>query len=157
ETGVNCQLSTVNCRLIDCCTIETAKGLSSSARLLEIADDLTTIIRKYKPDRAVVEKLYFETNRKTAMEVAQARGVILLTLEKEGIPVLEPTPLELKAGVTGDGRADKRQMQAMLSIILKLPKDFFSGVSDDASDAVALAVFGAQSSRVSLDPLLKAA
>lgn len=128
--------------LIDCCTIETAKTLASPMRLLEIAEDLTRIVHKYKPDRAVVEKLYFETNRKTAMEVAQARGVILCALEREGIPILEPTPLELKAAITGDGRADKRQMQDMLTLTLKLPKDFFRGIADDASDALALAVYG---------------
>jgi crossover junction endodeoxyribonuclease RuvC len=125
-------------RVIDWCTIETSKGLTLPQRLLEISDDLAQIVRKYMPDLAVIEKLYFETNRKTAMDVAQARGVILLTIEEAGIPILEPTPLELKSAVTGDGRADKKQMQTMLERILdeKCP-------SDDAADALGLAVFGA--------------
>ena len=124
-------------KIIDYCTIETASGLSLSQRLLEISDDLADIIREHKPDLAVIEKLYFQTNRKTAIDVAQARGVILLTVEEAGIQIIEPTPLELKAAITGDGRADKKQMQDMLKLQLGE-----SCSSDDAADALGLAVFG---------------
>jgi len=124
--------------VLDWCTIQTEKGLTLSQRLLEISDDLAEIIRKHKPELAVVEKLYFEANRKTAIDVAQARGVILATVEEAGIPLIEPTPLQLKSAVTGDGRADKKQMQNMIERILgeKCP-------SDDAADALGLAVYGA--------------
>ena len=123
--------------VIDWCTIETDKGLLFPERLSEIAEDLSQIIREHKPDLAVIEKLYFQTNQKTAIDVAQARGVILLTVEQAGVPVLEPTPLELKSAITGDGRADKRQMQDMLKRMLGVDCP-----SDDAADALGLAVYG---------------
>ena len=136
-------------RLVDFCTIETSPALSAPERLAEIACDLSSILKKHRPALAVVEKLYFERNQKTAMNVAEARGVILVTLNQskldsgQALPILEPTPLELKLAVTGDGKADKRQIQDMLARILKLEAGFFRGVSDDATDAVALAVYGA--------------
>jgi len=123
----------------DWLTITTPAKTPISDRLLEIHRDLQEYIAKVKPDLAVVEKLFFATNQKTAIDVAQARGVILLTLTQASIPYLEPTPLELKSSITGDGQADKRQIQDMLVRILKLkepPKP------DDAADALALAVFG---------------
>jgi crossover junction endodeoxyribonuclease RuvC len=125
-------------RVLDWCTIDTSKALTLPQRLLEISDDLAEILREHKPALAVIEKLYFETNRKTAIDVAQARGVILHTVEEAGIPIIEPTPLELKSAVTGDGHADKKQMIAMMERILgeKCP-------SDDAADALGLAVYGA--------------
>ena len=130
-------------RLLDSCTIETPKGLSHPMRLQELASDLRKVLQDRKPDLAVVEKLYFQTNVKTAMDVAEARGVILLTLAESGIEILEPTPLQLKLAVTGDGKADKRQVSAMLRLILKLPQDAFALDADDVTDAVALAVYGA--------------
>ena len=121
-------------------TISTAAGLPLSDRLEEIRKDLLTYLQEHRPDLAVVERLFFSTNVKTAFDVAQVRGVILLTLAEQGIACLEPNPLTLKSCITGDGRADKRQMQDMLCLILDLkeiPKP------DDAADALALAVFGA--------------
>lgn len=123
----------------DWMTIETNPG-PLSMRLREIHDDLSTCILETRPELAVVERLYFAANERTAMDVAHARGVILLTLEEHGIPILEPTPLQLKSGITGDGKADKTQMQQMLVQMLSLsdiPKP------DDAADALALAVYGA--------------
>jgi len=127
-------------RALDWLTIETQAGAPAQERLAEIHRDLRAYVREARPERAVVEKLFFATNERTALDVAQARGIILLTLAEEEIPTLEPTPLELKAAITGDGGADKRQMQDMLKILLHLqdiPKP------DDAADALALAVFGA--------------
>lgn len=121
-------------------TIRTASGLPLPERLEEIQKDLSAYLIEKKPDLAVVEKLYFSTNVKTALDVAHARGVILLTLAAHGIGILEPNPLTLKSCITGDGHADKRQMQDMLCRILclaEIPKP------DDAADALALAVFGA--------------
>jgi crossover junction endodeoxyribonuclease RuvC len=123
--------------LVDWFTIETPKGLSLPSRLLEIQSDLLEVIKKYKPDLAAVEKLYFEVNRKTAIDVAQARGVIIVNLEASGIPIIEPTPLELKSTITGDGHADKKQMQDMIEITLGE-----KCTSDDAADALGLAIYG---------------
>lgn len=121
-------------------TISTSAGVPLPDRLQEIRFDLLQYLREHKPDLAVVERLFFSTNVKTAFAVAQVRGVILLTLAEQGIACMEPNPLTLKSCITGDGHADKRQMQDMLCRILNLkeiPKP------DDAADALALAVFGA--------------
>jgi crossover junction endodeoxyribonuclease RuvC len=91
----------------------------------------------------VVERLFFSRNEKTAFDVAHARGVILLTLSEAGIPFLEPNPMTLKSCITGDGRADKKQVQDMLMKILKLTE---IPTPDDAADALGLAVFGALNS-----------
>ena len=130
-------------RLVDWCTIGTSSTLSTAERLAEIAKDLSLLIQKHEPDLAVVEKLYFGANHKTAMDVAQARGVLLVTLAQASIEVLEPTPLQLKLAVTGDGKADKRQVQDMLARIFHLEGDLFRGASDDATDAVGMALYGA--------------
>lgn len=121
-------------------TIRTPAGLPLADRLEEIRKDLWQYLQDHKPDLAVVERLFFSTNVKTAFDVAQVRGVILLTLAQQGIAFLEPNPLTLKSCITGDGRADKRQMQDILCRTLNLkeiPKP------DDAADALALALFGA--------------
>ena len=125
---------------IEWLTISTEAGLPTADRLKEIHHDLGEFLTEAKPELAVVERLFFETNVRTAMDVAQARGVILLTLAEHGIPAIEPTPLQLKSVITGDGKADKRQVQQMLLRMLHLtaiPKP------DDAADALALAVYGA--------------
>lgn len=124
----------------DWCTIETKAGVPASERLREIHADLSEFLRKAKPTSAVLERLFLTKNERTAMDVAQARGVILLTLAEHGIPVLEPTPLELKAAITGDGHADKIQIQTMLMRMFHLPNP---PKPDDAADALALAVYGA--------------
>lgn len=124
----------------DWLTITTTTDTALPDRLWEIHRDLTHLIMKKKPDLAIVEKLYFATNVQTAIAVAQARGVILLALAEQKVPILEPTPLQLKLAITGDGKADKLQMQTMLLHTLRLqaiPKP------DDAADALALAVYGA--------------
>ena len=93
----------------------------------------------YKPTHAVVEELFFANNAKTVITVAQARGVILFVLEKAGIPQTTYTPLQVKQGVTGYGKATKKQVQEMVTKLLKLdsiPKP------DDAADALALAWLG---------------
>ncbi len=121
-------------------TIETESGLALPDRLKEIADDLRQYLKEQSPDLAVIEKLYFSVNEKTALDVAQARGVILATVAEIGIPIIEPTPPELKSCITGDGGADKKQMQEMVKILMKLDE---IPQPDDAADALALAAFGA--------------
>ena len=125
---------------IEWLTIETKAGLPMADRLKEIADDLSAYLKENQPELAVIEKLYFSVNEKTALDVAQARGVILATVAAQGIPIIEPTPPELKSCITGDGRADKKQMQEMVKIIMNLNE---IPQPDDAADALALAAFGA--------------
>ena len=123
----------------EACIIETQPGNPLADRLHTIARDLQSIIEQHQPDLAVVEKIFFATNVQTAIDVAQARGVILQTLAAASIPVIEPTPLQLKSAITGDGKADKRQVQAMLARMLRIDR---TPQPDDAADALALAIYG---------------
>jgi crossover junction endodeoxyribonuclease RuvC len=105
---------------------------------LEILDNkLQEIIEKYKPSIASVEKLFFNTNAKTALIVGQARGVVLLNIKKNNLKLIELTPLQIKQGVTNFGRADKSQVKKMVKIILGLQE--LPG-SDDSADALAAAI-----------------
>lgn len=117
--------------------IEIGKETDLSERLEIIHKKLKTIIKKFKPRHSAVEQLFFFKNAKTAISVGHARGVILLTLKNAKIPVSEFTPLQVKQSVTGYGKAEKKQVQKMVQVILKmkeLPK------SDDAADALAVAL-----------------
>jgi len=123
--------------VLDFGVIKTSSKNRDSERLLETQKDLEKIIKKFKPTLAGVEKLYFETNVKTAMTVSQARGVVLLTLEKHKINLHEFTPLQVKSTICGYGKADKKQVQYMVQKTLALkniPKP------DDAADALAIAL-----------------
>ncbi|MFA5124819.1 MAG: crossover junction endodeoxyribonuclease RuvC [Patescibacteria group bacterium] len=127
-------------KLFDYGSIKTDKRESLSSRLLDLHEQLTIIIKKYRPEVAAVEQLFFCTNTKTALTVGQARGVILLTLAQNQTKLIELTPLQVKQGLTGYGQADKKQIQQMVKIILNLktnPKP------DDAADALAMAICGA--------------
>ncbi|MFH1088580.1 MAG: crossover junction endodeoxyribonuclease RuvC [Patescibacteria group bacterium] len=122
---------------IDCGCITTSKGIPPAERLLTIQKSLEILIKKYQPDVLAVEKLFFTKNITTAMAVAEARGVILVTAAKHNLEIAEYTPLQVKQTLTGYGKADKQQMQRMVKTILKLqniPKP------DDAADALAIAV-----------------
>lgn len=117
--------------------ITTAADMSFSKRLEVIYSDMCRIIDTYKPDEMGIEKLFFNTNQKTVIDVAQARGVILLPAIQRGIPIYEYTPLQVKSSIVGYGRAEKRQVQEMTRSILRLkeiPKP------DDTADAVAIAI-----------------
>lgn len=117
--------------------IKTDKNLPAADRLHEIAQDIEQILTKYKPSFAAVEKLFFQTNVKTAISVAQARGVILQKITEHGLALKEYTPLEMKMLICGYGKADKKMVQQMVKMILNLkqiPKP------DDAADAVALGI-----------------
>lgn len=118
-------------------SIQTPKGERESARLLEIFNDMNSIVEKYKPDVCAIEKLFFFRNQTTVMPVAHARGVILTVLEKFGIPIYEYTPMEVKQILTGYGRASKKEVEQMVKIALeseKLPK------LDDTVDSIAIAI-----------------
>ena len=106
-------------------------------RLADIYNDMLSIIDKYNPDELAIEKLYFNTNTTTAIDVAQARGVIVLAAYQKGLKISEYTPLQVKQAVTGYGRAEKHQVMEMIKSILSLksvPKP------DDTADALALAI-----------------
>lgn len=117
-------------------SIQTDKTLSDAQRLLEIYNDLSTIIENYKPDFASIEKLFFFKNQQTIIPVAEARGVILTVLQKYNIPFAEYTPLEVKQVLTGYGRATKKEVEQRVQLILNtnLPK------LDDTVDAIAIAI-----------------
>lgn len=130
--------------LVDAGVIRTPVHEDASVRLLTIYDELTSIIKELKPQIMSVEKLFFAQNVTTAMTVAQARGVVLLCGQQHGMKLYEYTPLQIKQALTGYGRADKKQMQEMVRVILGLkqvPKP------DDCADALAAALCCAQSVR----------
>lgn len=117
--------------------ITTDSRQPASRRLVQIERELAKIVKKYHPQEAVVEKLFFFKNLKTAIAVSQARGVILATLERVGLKTFEYTPLQVKLSVTGYGKAPKIQVQRMVKNILNLreiPRP------DDAADALAIAI-----------------
>ncbi len=133
-------------KLIDSGAVTTKAGVSFPLRLTKIYDDLSMIIDEYKPDAISVEELFFNNNVKTAINVAQARGVVLVVGCQKQIPTYEYTPLQIKQAVAGYGRADKIQVQKMVKAILnveKLPK------LDDTTDSMAAAICHAHSARFS--------
>lgn len=112
-------------------------------RLKSIYDDMEFILDKYKPERFAIEKLFFTSNQKTGIDVAQARGILVLSAVSRGIPIFEYTPLQVKQAVVGYGRAEKSQVMDMTKRILNLqqvPKP------DDAADALAIAICDAHCS-----------
>lgn len=119
----------------DC--ILTPANQELSERLFHIHQQLTAIILQFQPTAISVEKLFFNTNAKTALSVGHARGVLLLTARQHAIPIFEYTPLQIKQTITGYGRAEKSQMQKMVQSILKLPQ---LPKPDDAADGLAAAV-----------------
>lgn len=126
-----------NARAVAHGVILTPKDEALPTRLAMIEEDLKKLIQKYKPQEIALEELFFNNNQKTAINVAQARGVILLTCVKECGRLYEYTPLQIKQALTGYGRAEKRQIQEMVKTMLGLkaiPKP------DDAADAVAVAL-----------------
>lgn len=117
--------------------IKTLPNMSAGKRLSIIRSDLLSLIDEYKPHVVAVEALFFCKNARTAMAVAQARGVILEAAECQSIAVTEYTPMQVKLHLTGFGRSDKRVVQEMIARLLELPSII---KPDDASDALALAV-----------------
>lgn len=124
--------------LIACGCVETPPNSKQSLRLMQIDEELAALIAEHKPNSSAVEALFFFKNAKTVISVAEARGVIVVGLQRAGLPVADYTPLQVKQSVTGYGRADKKQVETMVKNILKLkdqPKQL-----DDAMDAVAVAL-----------------
>ncbi len=126
---------------VDFGAITTPAGMPFARRLDRIYEELGVLLATHHPDAAAVEKLYFQSNKTTAIDVAQARGVTLLALEKHGVPVFEYTPMQVKSAVTGYGQAQKPQVMEMIKRLLRLkevPKP------DDTADALAIAICHAQ-------------
>lgn len=123
--------------LIDCGVLTTPSGSSQASRLLQLYNDLCGLIERYRPAAAAIEELFFGKNVNTALTVGQARGIALLAFAQAGVPVHEYKPLQVKQALAGYGGADKRQVQEMVRLTLRLsaiPRP------DDAADAVAVAI-----------------
>lgn len=131
--------------LVDAGVIRTPVHEDDAVRLVTIFDELTEIIKDTKPEQMSVEKLFFARNVTTAMTVSQARGVVLLCGMQAGLTISEYTPMQIKQAVTGYGKAEKKQIQEMVRVILQLkeiPKP------DDAADALAAAITHSMTMRV---------
>ena len=130
-------------KVIDYGAITTEKTYTFPERLKMVYDELCMLLDKYNPDSVAIEELFFNKNAKTAIDIGQARGVQLLAAINRGLEIYEYTPLQVKQGVVGYGRAEKKQVQEMVKIILgldKVPKP------DDVADALAVAICHAHSS-----------
>jgi len=131
-----------NFKVVDYGVITTPASMSPQERLKKVYDELTDILIEYKPDAVAIEELFFNKNVKTAIQVGQARGVEILAVMNQNIALFEYTPLQVKQGVVGYGRAKKKQVQEMVKMLLNLkeiPKP------DDAADALAVAISHAHS------------
>ncbi len=151
--GIDPGLATVGCGVVDYTknrftllaygTVRTPAHTPLCSRLEKVYDDITGLIQKFMPEAIGIEKIFFNSNQKTAIDVSQARGVCVLAAQKSRIPVFEYTPLQVKQSVVGYGRAEKCQVEEMVKVLLSLseiPKP------DDAADALALAICHAHTS-----------
>jgi crossover junction endodeoxyribonuclease RuvC len=132
-------------QLVDAGVIRTPVKEDDAVRLQTIFEELTDIISETKPTHMAVEKLFFAQNVTTAMTVAQARGVVLLAGKQAGLNIAEYTPLQIKQALTGYGRAEKKQMQEMVRVLLGLSE---IPQPDDCADALAVALIHATSDKV---------
>ncbi len=125
--------------------LETSSQMLLPERLSKIGRDLDSVIQQYQPDTVAIEQIFYHSNAKTVIPVAQSRGVLIYVAVNAGLPVAEYTPLQVKQAITGYGKADKKQVQAMVKQILSL-----SAVPrpDDAADALAIAVCHIHSNRL---------
>jgi crossover junction endodeoxyribonuclease RuvC len=136
-------------RLLGYGCIRTSAHTPPPERLISIYDKLNRLLEDFNPAETAIEQLFFNRNTTTAFSVAQARGVLVLACAQKGLPVNEYTPLQVKQITAGYGRADKTQIKFMVGRLLNMRK---SPVSDDAADALAVALCHAHYSR---SPLLK--
>lgn len=129
--------------VVDYGAILTDAGVPFNERIEKIYDDAFALMQKWKPDVMAIEKLFYNTNAKTVIDVGQARGVLILAAQKNRLSIAEYTPLQVKQSVVGYGRAEKKQVQEMTKMILnleKIPKP------DDTADALAMAICHAHAS-----------
>lgn len=135
--GIVESAGTFDFRALEFGAVLTPAGEKTEDRLLEIYANIDELVNTFKPDAVSIEKLFFNTNEKTAINVAQARGVILLAVRKNNIPIFEYTPLQIKQALTGYGRAEKKQIMYMVKTLLHLEKE---PRPDDTADALAAAI-----------------
>jgi crossover junction endodeoxyribonuclease RuvC len=140
--GVVEQIKGNDWKALDFGCIETAMSDHFVDRLAEVHAEVVKLIKKHQPTRMAVEDLFFFKNLKTAIKVAEARGVIILAGVENGLPIDEFTPLQIKQAMTGYGRAEKGQMQKIVAMILGIKEKI---KSDDAADALAVALTAGQS------------
>ncbi len=134
-----------NSSVVDYGVINTPKEDSVPVRLEKIYNGMISLVEKYNPDCIAIEELFFNTNTTTGINVAQARGVILLVCQQKKLKMYEYTPLQIKQALTGYGKAEKKQIQFMVARLLQLkavPKP------DDAADGLAVALTHAQTARL---------
>jgi crossover junction endodeoxyribonuclease RuvC len=131
-------------RLVHCGLVEVRREVSAADRLVEIANALDSLIAEHAPRALALERLYFNKNVRTAMSVAEARGVALVCGARAGLEIAEYTPQEVKQSVTGNGGAEKKAVQMMVRHILKLEARI---AEDNVADAVAVALTHAQRMR----------
>lgn len=141
-------VETENCKVIDYGVITTPKSMSISSRLHTIYTACCELMESFKPDQVAFEELFFNTNNTTAIPVAEARGVLIVACKQYTDKLFEYTPLQIKQALTGNGRAEKKQVQFMVKNILGLaavPKP------DDAADALAVAICHIQTNSMMSD------
>ena len=123
--------------VVDYGAILTEAGTPFNVRLEQIYDEACAVMQRWKPEAMAIEKLFYNTNAKTVIDVGQARGALILAAQKCGLRIAEYTPLQVKQSVVGYGRAEKKQVQEMTKLILNLPK---IPKPDDTADALAIAI-----------------
>ena len=132
-------------RAVDYGSITTTPDMTIESRIAAVYHGMQNLFDAFHPDAMAVEELFFNTNQKTGIIVAEARGVILLSAVEAGVPIAEYTPLQIKQALTGYGRADKHQIQSMVKTFLRLksiPRP------DDAADALAVALTHSQTNKL---------
>jgi crossover junction endodeoxyribonuclease RuvC len=132
-------------KMVDFGAIQTSPKISFSKRLFSISLELDHILSEFRPDCMAIEELFFSKNVKTAINVAHARGVVLLSGEHHNIPMHSYTPNQIKSGVSGYGSATKQQVQYMVQKLLNLKE---KPTPDDAADGLAIAICHAHSARI---------
>ena len=139
-------------KMIQYGAITTPAGQPLAARLVQIAQDMETLITQFQPDEMSIEELFFSKNITTGIAVAHGRGVILCTAEKLGVPICEYTPMQVKQAVVGFGGAEKRQVQQMVKLLLHMDE---IARPDDAADALAIALTHAATGPAKVQFLMK--
>lgn len=124
-------------RVIYSSCIETKASVSFPQRLAQVADTCTMLLKKHGPEALAIERLFFSTNQKTAMQVAEVRGALMYVAARAHIPVFEYTPAQVKSATTGFGKADKRALAKMLHALVRIEKEIRH---DDEYDAIAIGI-----------------
>lgn len=124
-------------RVLDYGAVTTKAGEPFNERLEQIYDGVSNIIERYQPQAMAIEKVFYNTNAKTVIDVSQARGALVLAAQKNKVDIFEYTPLQVKQSVVGYGRAEKKQVQEMVRVLLNLQK---VPKPDDTADALAMAI-----------------